>query len=134
MTLLRSARRGMMGLLFAALLVIPGVAQDGYRTPPAAITKILDSPGPPAVSVSSDRKWLLITTADVPHLALSDDGRLQAAVVMDETLAPRVLLRRSDQLEPQVWPDTSGAIRPRASNRRPRQHTSPWAAPVASET
>ena len=62
----------MMGLLFAALFAAPGVAQDGYRTPPDAITKILDSPAPPAVSVSSDRRWLLITTADVPETSIAE--------------------------------------------------------------
>jgi len=74
MTSLRITRPAMvaiMGLLFAALLVIPGVAQDGYRTPPDAITKILDSPAPPGVSVSSDRRWLLITTADVPETTIA---------------------------------------------------------------
>ena len=72
MTLLRSARLAMMGLLVAALLVPAGFAQDGYRTPPDAITKILDAPGPPAVSVSSDRRWLLITTADVPETSIAE--------------------------------------------------------------
>jgi dipeptidyl aminopeptidase/acylaminoacyl peptidase len=72
MPVLRLARRAMLGLFAAALLVIPGSAQDGYRTPPDAITKILDSPAPPAVSVSSDRKWLLITTADVPQTTIAE--------------------------------------------------------------
>lgn len=72
MTLLRTTRRAMLGLLAAALLTYPGSAQDGYRTPPAAITRILDEPGPPAVSVSSDRKWLLITTADVPETTIAE--------------------------------------------------------------
>ena len=72
MTPLRIARRVSIGLLFAALLSNPGVAQDGYRTPPDAITKILDSPSAPAVSVSSDRKWLLITTADVPETTIAE--------------------------------------------------------------
>ena len=72
MTLLRTIRRAMLGLLAAALFTYPGFAQDGYRTPPAAFTKILDEPGAPAVSVSSDRKWLLITTADVPETTIAE--------------------------------------------------------------
>ena len=75
MTRLCIARRAtvaLMALLVAALLVIPGAAQDGYRTPPDAITKILDSPAAPAVSVSSDRRWLLITTSDVPQTTIAE--------------------------------------------------------------
>ena len=72
MTFVRIARRVMMGLLVAALFADPCFAQDGYRTPPDAITKILDSPAPPAVSVSSDRRWLLITTADVPETTIAE--------------------------------------------------------------
>ena len=75
MTFRRIARRAMVPtccLLFATLLVIPGVAQDGYRTPPEAITKILDSPAPPSVSVSSDRRWLLITTSDVNETSIAE--------------------------------------------------------------
>jgi dipeptidyl aminopeptidase/acylaminoacyl peptidase len=72
MTLLLSARRALMGLLTAAFFATPGFAQDGYRTPPDAITKILDSPAPPGVSVSSDRRWLLITTADVPETPIAE--------------------------------------------------------------
>src|SRR5688500_1202669 len=72
MTLLRTTGRAMIGLLVAALVAGPAFAQDGYRTPPDAITKILDSPAPPAVSVSTDRKWLLITTADVPETSIAE--------------------------------------------------------------
>ena len=72
MTLLRIARRASLGLLVAALFANPSFGQDGYRTPPDAITKILDSPASPAVSVSSDRRWLLITTADVPETTIAE--------------------------------------------------------------
>ena len=72
MTCLRLARHTATGLLLAALLAGPAFAQSGYRTPPDAITKILDSPAAPAVSVSSDRRWLLITTSDVPETAIAE--------------------------------------------------------------
>jgi hypothetical protein len=61
-----------MGLLAAAVFATPCAAQSGYRTPPDAITKILDSPAAPAVSLSSDRKWLLITTADIPETTIAE--------------------------------------------------------------
>ena len=72
MTFHRLARRAMTGLVVAALFPDPAFAQDGYRTPPDAITRILDSPAPPAVAVSSDRRWLLITTADVPETPMAE--------------------------------------------------------------
>jgi dipeptidyl aminopeptidase/acylaminoacyl peptidase len=62
----------MLGLLVAVLMATPSFTQDGYRTPPEAITKILDSPAPPVVSVSSDRRWLLITTSDVPETSIAE--------------------------------------------------------------
>jgi len=71
-TLLRLSRRAVLGLLVAAVFAIPCSAQDGYRTPPDAITKILDSPAPPAVSLSSDRRWMLITTADIPETPIAE--------------------------------------------------------------
>ncbi len=74
MTLLRHARRAAIILAAVAVVVIvsPCLAQEGYRTPPDAITKILDSPAPPSVSVSIDRKWLLITTSDVPETTIAE--------------------------------------------------------------
>lgn len=59
----------------AVLLAIPLAAvqaQDGYRNPPDAITKILDSPAPQVAAVSSDRRWLLITTSDVPETTIGE--------------------------------------------------------------
>ena len=55
-----------------ALPLVAAIAQDGYRTPPDAITKILDSPAPPVASVSNDRKWLLITTSDVQETTIGE--------------------------------------------------------------
>ena len=72
MTLHRMARGALMGLFAAAVFATPCFAQGGYRTPPDAITKILDSPNAPAVSLSTDRKWLLITTSDVPETSIAE--------------------------------------------------------------
>lgn len=69
---LRFTRRLVIGTFAAIALAMPAFAQDGYRTPPDAITRILDSPAAPAVSVSSDRKWLLITTSDVPETSIAE--------------------------------------------------------------
>jgi dipeptidyl aminopeptidase/acylaminoacyl peptidase len=71
MTSRRIARLAVIALVVALGVDVP-LAQNGYRTPPDAITKILDSPAPPAVSVSSDRKWLLITTSDVPETTIAE--------------------------------------------------------------
>src|SRR5829696_8033466 len=73
--ILRIARRtmlSMMALLVASLCAGPVFTQEGYRPPPEAITRILDAPGAPAVSVSSDQKWLLITTSDVPETTIAE--------------------------------------------------------------
>ena len=63
-------------MLVASVCVLPGWsalrAQDGYRNPPDAIAKILDSPAAPAVNVSGDRRWLLTTTSDVPETSLAE--------------------------------------------------------------
>jgi dipeptidyl aminopeptidase/acylaminoacyl peptidase len=72
MTLCRSARCVIAVLFAIAAFAAPSAAQDGYRTPPDAITKILDSPAPPAVSLSIDRRWLLITTSDIPETAIAE--------------------------------------------------------------
>jgi len=72
MTLRRTAECAMTGLIVAAVFATPALTQDGYRTPPDAITKILDAPGPPAVSVSSDRKWLLMTISDIPETTIAE--------------------------------------------------------------
>jgi dipeptidyl aminopeptidase/acylaminoacyl peptidase len=72
MRLHRVVRLATLALVVAVVPILVAVAQEGYRTPPEAITRILDSPAPPAVSVSSDRRWLLITTSDVPETTIAE--------------------------------------------------------------
>ena len=66
-----------------------------------------------------DGPWLLaipeavaLAVNEHPRVALSRDGRLQAAVVTDERGTPRVLLRRAGELEPRLLPETEGAAAP----------------------
>src|SRR5687767_8614737 len=72
MTHTHIVRCAVIGLLVTLATVAAGLAQDGYRTPPEAISRILDSPAPPVVSVSNDRRWLLITTSDVPETSIAE--------------------------------------------------------------
>ena len=53
-----------------------------------------------------------LSTGDYPQLALSEDGRMQAVVVTDASLSSQILLRSSDQLEPRLLPETTGASTP----------------------
>jgi len=72
MTLHDLTRRIVIATFAVIVFASPSAAQDGYRTPPDAITKILDSPAPPSVSLSVDRKWLLITTSDIPETSIAE--------------------------------------------------------------
>ena len=70
-------------------------------------------------SKAAPTRWALaipdgytLSTADFPQLAISEDGRLQAAVVTDGSLTSQILLRTSDQVEPRILPETSGANTP----------------------
>jgi dipeptidyl aminopeptidase/acylaminoacyl peptidase len=65
-------RRLVAPFALLTLAVTAAPAQDGYRTPPDAITRILDSPAPPVASVSNDRRWLLITTSDVSETSIAE--------------------------------------------------------------
>ena len=64
--------RRLSPLAFLAFIAATASAQDGYRTPPDAIAKILDSPAPQVAAVSADRKWLLVTTSDVIETPLEE--------------------------------------------------------------
>ena len=59
-----------------ALALLPAgemLAQSsGYRTPPDAINKILDTPAAPSVSTSPDRRWMLITSFDIDELSIEE--------------------------------------------------------------
>jgi dipeptidyl aminopeptidase/acylaminoacyl peptidase len=72
MTSIRTIRRAGVGVLFVAIPLVAARSQDGYRNPPDAIAKILDSPAPPVAAVSADRRWLLITTSDVQETTLAE--------------------------------------------------------------
>ncbi|HXG69337.1 MAG TPA: prolyl oligopeptidase family serine peptidase [Gemmatimonadaceae bacterium] len=49
-----------LSLLFVLAFAAPLESQSRYTQPPAPIAQILDAPQTPAVSISPDRKWLLL--------------------------------------------------------------------------
>ncbi len=53
-----------------------------------------------------------ISTADVPQIAISRDGAVQAVVAVDQNGTSQILLRRSDEFEPAVLAGTEGALSP----------------------
>ncbi|HSA55396.1 MAG TPA: prolyl oligopeptidase family serine peptidase [Gemmatimonadaceae bacterium] len=71
-TVARRVTTPLLSLLLFAAASGPVLAQGGYRTPPEAITRILDSPAPPVASLSNDRRWLLITTSDVSETSIAE--------------------------------------------------------------
>jgi Tol biopolymer transport system component len=75
-------------------------------------------PRAPAVS-APDSRWTLalpdgysLSTADVPQLALSRDGKELAAVVVGENGVSQLLVRRSDEFEPRLLDGSEGAVAP----------------------
>src|SRR5688500_2914220 len=68
----RIIRRATICSVLVALPLATAQSQDGYRSPPDAIAKILDSPAPQVAAVSADRRWLLITTSDVQETTLAE--------------------------------------------------------------
>jgi dipeptidyl aminopeptidase/acylaminoacyl peptidase len=72
MTRTRSLCSATLALLLVAIPAGLVLAQSGYRTPPDAITKILDSPAPPIAALSTDRRWLLVTTSDVLETTIAE--------------------------------------------------------------
>ena len=55
---------------------------------------------------------LTLSTANFPQIALSEDGTIQVAVVVDQNSVQRLLVRRSDQFEARLLPDTERASSP----------------------
>lgn len=57
------------GFLAAAMVVLPmttfSVAQDAYRRPPEAITRILEAPPTPAVSMDPQRRYMLLIDREI---------------------------------------------------------------------
>jgi Protein kinase domain/WD40-like Beta Propeller Repeat len=69
-----------------------------------------DEPGARwALAVPDD---LTLSSAEYPQLAISEDGRLQAAVVVDESGTSRILLRTTDEFAARVLPETERANTP----------------------
>jgi len=66
-----------------------------------------------------ESRWMLglpeglsLSTDDRPILALSRDGRLQVAVVKGDSGITQLLVRKGDEFEPRLLPDTEGASAP----------------------
>jgi Tol biopolymer transport system component len=73
----------------------------------------------PSGSAEPGARWALaipdgysLSTAEFPQVAISPDGRLQAAVVVDDNGTPRILLRSRDEFEARILPDTERANTP----------------------
>jgi len=102
----RPARTGFWLAAIAAALVVGGAGgwllDRGESAPqPAASRWALALP-----------EGLPLSTADMPQIAISRDGRLQAAVVVGQNRVPQILLRRSDEFKPRLVPGTEGASAP----------------------
>jgi dipeptidyl aminopeptidase/acylaminoacyl peptidase len=63
-----SAALALSTLAFGAL----AAQGSGYRMPPDAINKILDGQGAPVVSISPDRRFMLITSSDVDEVTIEE--------------------------------------------------------------
>ncbi|HVR29990.1 MAG TPA: protein kinase, partial [Thermoanaerobaculia bacterium] len=78
---------------------------------------LLRRPEPPPLGAGA--RWALaipegltLSIEQVPQIALSDDGRLQLAVVLDAKGESQLLLRSIDEAAPRLVPDTEGALAP----------------------
>jgi Tol biopolymer transport system component len=94
-----------VALAIVAALVIGGIADRGLR--------------PSSAPDVAGARWALaipdgyvLSSAEYPQLAISQDGRLQAAVVVDEAGTPRILLRMRDDFAARVVPETERANTP----------------------
>jgi len=72
-----------------------------------------------APETAAESRWMLalpeglrLSTDDRPQLALSRDGRLQVAVVVDESGVSQLLVRSSDEFEPHLLRGAEGGTSP----------------------
>ena len=104
------ARRGLAPAwtaTVAALALLAGLAGGWLLRRPASA-----SPAAAARWALAIPDGLSLSTDQHPQIALSQDGRLQIAVVLDSTSTSHLLLRSLDQVEPRLLPDTAGANSP----------------------
>jgi len=73
----------------------------------------------PAPALGAGARWSLsipdgftLLAESAPQLAISNDGRLQAAVVVDSARTTHLLVRSMDEIEPRVLADSDGANSP----------------------
>jgi dipeptidyl aminopeptidase/acylaminoacyl peptidase len=79
---MRRKAHGLFAVLLALFLLAPGstLAQEGYRTPPAALAQLVDTPSTPSVSISPDRQWILLTeTPGFPSIEEMAEPELRLA-------------------------------------------------------
>ncbi len=74
---------------------------------------------PAALASGAGARWALaipdgfsLVGESSPNLAISADGRLQAAVVVDSARTTHLLVRSMDEIEPRILADTEGATSP----------------------
>ena len=103
----RAASHPARNAVAAAALVVLGVGA-GW---------LLRRPEPPPLGAGA--RWALaipdglaLAIDNVPQIALSDDGRLQVAVVLDAQGESQLLLRSLDEVAPRLVVDTKGALAP----------------------
>ncbi len=93
-------------LALGAVLVL-GIAAGFLLRPPVA-----SDPASMARWALAIPDGVTLSTADYPQVALSQDGRLQVVVVVDENSTPRLLVRRSDEFDARLLPDSERAASP----------------------
>ncbi len=124
-----------MNPLFLALLAaVPAADASQYREPPAPIPAILDAAPAPSVSLSPDRKWLLvmertalppISEVAAPELRLAGirlnphtySGRRTAAVFTLTFSAPAIKMRLASTML-RIPPPTVYGIKTRCAVRK----------------
>ncbi len=102
----RGGRSWPIAAAFGAALALGIAAGWGLRRPA------------PSSSAATER-WALaipdgltLSTVEFPQLALSEDGRTQVVVVVDKSSTTRLLVKRSDEFEARVLPDSERAVVP----------------------